>query len=28
VIERAILFCDEENIDLAHLPPDIQELAA
>ena len=28
VVERAILFCDEENIDLAHLPPDIQELAS
>ncbi|MGB2895718.1 MAG: sigma-54 dependent transcriptional regulator [Anaerolineales bacterium] len=28
VIERAILFCDEENIDLAHLPPDIQDLAS
>ena len=27
VIERAILFCDEETIDLAHLPPDIQALA-
>ncbi len=27
VIERAILFCDEEMIDLAHLPPDIQALA-
>ncbi len=26
VIERAILFCDEEMIDLAHLPPDIQAL--
>jgi len=26
VIERAILFCDEETIDLAHLPPDIQAL--
>jgi two-component system response regulator AtoC len=24
VIERAVLFCDEEMIDLAHLPPDIQ----
>jgi transcriptional regulator with PAS, ATPase and Fis domain len=28
VIERAILFCDEENIDLAHLPPDIRDLAS
>jgi len=28
VVERAILFCDEENIDLAHLPPDIQDLAS
>jgi len=27
VIERAVLFCDEEMIDLAHLPPDIQALA-
>ncbi|MCJ7568150.1 MAG: sigma-54 dependent transcriptional regulator [Anaerolineales bacterium] len=27
VVERAILFCDEENIDLAHLPPDIRDLA-
>jgi DNA-binding NtrC family response regulator len=26
VIERAVLFCDEEMIDLAHLPPDIQAL--
>jgi two-component system response regulator AtoC len=26
VIERAILFCDEGMIDLAHLPPDIQAL--
>jgi two-component system response regulator AtoC len=24
VIERAMLFCDEEQIDLAHLPPDLQ----
>jgi two-component system response regulator AtoC len=24
VIERAMLFCDDEEIDLAHLPPDIQ----
>ncbi len=28
VDERAILFCDEENIDLAHLPPDIRDLAS
>lgn len=28
VIERAILFCDEQLIDLAHLPPDIQALAS
>ena len=28
VVERAILFCDEENIDLAHLPPDIRDLAS
>ena len=27
LIERALLFCDEDQIDLAHLPPDIQELA-
>lgn len=27
VIERAMLFCDDEEIDLAHLPPDIQSLA-
>ena len=27
VIERAILFCDDEMIDLPHLPPDIQALA-
>ena len=27
IIERALLFCDEDQIDLAHLPPDIQELA-
>jgi len=27
VIERAVLFCDEEMIDLAHLPPDIQALS-
>jgi DNA-binding NtrC family response regulator len=26
VIERAMLFCDEDQIDLAHLPPDIQSL--
>jgi DNA-binding NtrC family response regulator len=26
VIERAILFCDDDMIDLAHLPPDIQAL--
>ena len=26
VIERAVLFCDEEMIDLAHLSPDIQAL--
>lgn len=25
VIERAMLFCDDEEIDLGHLPPDIQE---
>ena len=28
VIERAILFCDDEQIDLAHLPPEFQSLAA
>ncbi len=28
VVERAILFCDDENIDLAHLPPDIRDLAS
>lgn len=27
LIERALLFCDEDQIDLAHLPPDIQALA-
>ena len=27
VIERAMLFCDEEQLDLAHLPPDIQALS-
>ena len=27
VIERAMLFCDDEEIDLGHLPPDIQMLA-
>ncbi len=26
VIERAMLFCDDEEIDLGHLPPDIQLL--
>lgn len=26
-IERAMLFCDDEVIDLGHLPPEIQELA-
>jgi DNA-binding NtrC family response regulator len=26
VIERAMLFCDDEEIDLGHLPPDIQAL--
>lgn len=26
VIERAMLFCDDEEIDLGHLPPDIQML--
>ena len=25
VIERAMLFCDEAEIDIAHLPPDIVE---
>jgi two-component system response regulator AtoC len=28
VIERAMLFCDDEEIDLAHLPPDIQALTS
>lgn len=28
LIERAILFCDDEQIDLAHLPPEFQSLAA
>jgi two-component system response regulator AtoC len=28
VIERAMLFCDDEEIDLAHLPPDIQSLSS
>jgi transcriptional regulator with PAS, ATPase and Fis domain len=28
VIERAMLFCDEEQIDLAHLAPDLQALVA
>jgi two-component system response regulator AtoC len=27
VIERAMLFCDDEQIDIAHLPPDIQAYA-
>lgn len=27
VVERAMLFCDDEEIDLGHLPPDIQSLA-
>ncbi len=27
MIERAMLFCDDEQIDLGHLPPDIQMLA-
>ena len=27
VIERAMLFCDDEEIDLGHLPPDIQMLS-
>lgn len=27
VIERAMLFCDDEQIDLAHLSPDLQDLA-
>ncbi len=26
IIERAMLFCDDEEIDLAHLPPDIQQV--
>jgi DNA-binding NtrC family response regulator len=26
VVERAMLFCDDEEIDLGHLPPDIQSL--
>ena len=25
-IERALLFCDEAQLDLAHLPPDIGKL--
>ncbi len=28
VIERAMLFCDDEEIDIAHLSPDIQALAS
>jgi DNA-binding NtrC family response regulator len=28
VIERAMLFCDDEEIDLAHLPPDILALTS
>ena len=28
VIERAMLFCDDESLDLGHLPPEFQELAA
>jgi DNA-binding NtrC family response regulator len=28
VLERTMLFCDDEEIDLAHLPPDIQALAS
>jgi two-component system response regulator AtoC len=28
VIERAMLFCDDEEIGLAHLPPDIQAIAS
>jgi len=27
VIERAMLFCDDEELNLGHLPPDIQSLA-
>ncbi len=27
LVERAMLFCDDEQIDLGHLPPDIQMLA-
>jgi two-component system response regulator AtoC len=27
VIERAMLFCDDEEIDIGHLPPDIQDLS-
>jgi two-component system response regulator AtoC len=27
VVERAMLFCDDEQIDIAHLPPDIQAYA-
>jgi DNA-binding NtrC family response regulator len=27
MVERAMLFCDDEQIDLGHLPPDIQMLA-
>lgn len=26
IIERAMLFCDDEEIDLAHLPPDFQQV--
>ena len=28
VIERVVLFCDDEEIDLGHLPPDIQASAS
>jgi transcriptional regulator with PAS, ATPase and Fis domain len=28
VIERSMLFCDDEQIDLGHLPPEFQELPA
>jgi transcriptional regulator with PAS, ATPase and Fis domain len=28
VIERAMLFCDDEELNLGHLPPDIQSLIA
>jgi transcriptional regulator with PAS, ATPase and Fis domain len=28
VIERAMLFCDDEIIDLGHLPPEFHALAA